>query len=796
MRLAPQFIALAVLLALVAPRSLAVAPDGIGEVPEAEQYSLIYEFDVPHSTSALNSGISYSVDNSSTFTGPFDRVAYYLELQGSGGTRWVWVSMDSFTGDPEKLGVPGAAAAIFWHRPVHNLNIYSNVAGVATGEGIDTGILEFWPSGYSATNDSFANNASDALYDWGDGGASFDAGYGSMQVLNTDADGAGPGFAGQTIFAYNAWGQAGYADDLGIGNGPGDNPDWTFAGGSRDYTARLLQVYVRPSPVRFTALPQFRQLFARNGATNEAVAPLAGEVTEAGYDAALARVYRDGALADTLSQPLVYSGGKAAFSFSPSIPAELANYDVELSLKSGGVERYVHRARNLVAGDAYIVQGQSNAAAAQVSGDANVNRSEFVRSFGSASALATGVPTTNDRTWYVANGNTANAAGSVGQWAARLGRRIVDDAGVPVAILNGALGGQPIGYFQRNDADPGDLSTNYGRLLNRMQAAGLPSGPRAILWHQGESDVDNAAGHESGWTALHEDWLADYPETEETYNHQVRDGCGPPSIQLRDAQRRFQDNIADVTAMSTTAIDGHDGCHYAYENGYKLIGDHLADVILRDLYGRPDAPNLLPPNPQAAYWGNSGRTEVRLVMRNKADGLVWDAGAEADVKLEGAGVTATGAVVSGNTLRISLSGDGSATTGITYDGHTGAGPWIRNLRGVGVLEFYSVPITAAPAATAPNVTASPSDGGLTLTWPPSYANCGYEVYRGEAPYFSPEGSAPITSTLPAGSAGYADAASGLGDAETNHFYVVQAGNCDATSNAASNRVGEFDFALR
>ena len=52
--------------------------------------------------------------------------------------------------------------------------------------------------------------------------------------------------------------------------------------------------------------------------------------------------------------------------------------------------------------------------------------------------------------------------------------------------------------------------------------------------------------------------------------------------------------------MSTTGLDGHDGCHYYYEEGYQVLGDHLADLILRDLYGRSDPGNLAPPNPYSA----------------------------------------------------------------------------------------------------------------------------------------------------------------------------------------------------
>ncbi len=789
-------LALILSFAALPTRAVSAAPTGIADVPEAAEYSLIYEFAIPRATSSLNNTIAYAVDNSNAFTQPFDRVAYYLELQSDAGTRWLWVSMDAFTANVKKIGVPGAPAAIVWNRPVHRLNVYTNVAGVTAGSGIETGVIEFWPSSYNATNDMFMPNASDTVYDWGDGGASFGAGYGAMQVSNLDADGDGPGTVGQTLFAYNAWGQAGFADDLGIGNAPSGNPDWTFAGGSRDYTARTLRVYVRPSPVRFTALPQDRQLYGQDKATHQASVPISGEVIAEGYDQAIARVYRHSSLVATVAQPLSYSGGVAPFSFAPAITAELANYDVELSLSAGGVERSVHRSYDLVAGDVYVIQGQSNAVAAQISGDANGNASPFVRTYGTSAVDTNGVPTVSDSTWYIANGNTANVGGAIGQWGLRFGRRLVDATGIPVAIMNGAHGGQPITFFQRNDANPLDLSTNYGRLLHRMQAASIAGKMRGILWHQGESDVDNAAGHESGWTALHADWLVDYPSTEQTYNHQVRDGCGPPSIELRDVQRRFQDNIPDVTAMSTTGIDGHDGCHYYYENGYKLIGDHIADLVLRDFYAQPDLGNVLPPNPQAAYWGNTGHAQIVIPMRNTADGLTWDAGAEADIKLEGASVTASGATTSGNTLRITLSGDGSAATGITYDGHAGAGPWIKNLRGLGLLDFYNLPITVAPAAEGPAVTISPQSGEAALGWSPSYANCSYEVHRSSSPYFTPAGATLLAPALTAGSAGYTDPASSLGDLGLNQFYVVKAGNCDGGSAANSNRVGEFDFGLQ
>jgi sialate O-acetylesterase len=57
-----------------------------------------------------------------------------------------------------------------------------------------------------------------------------------MQVHNHDAK--------QTLFALNHWSEGSRAD-LGIGNQPAGNLDWTFAGNAGTYTSARLRVLVR-----------------------------------------------------------------------------------------------------------------------------------------------------------------------------------------------------------------------------------------------------------------------------------------------------------------------------------------------------------------------------------------------------------------------------------------------------------------------------------------------------------------------------------------------------------------------
>jgi len=274
-----------------------------------------------------------------------------------------------------------------------------------------------------------------------------------------------------------------------------------------------------------------------------------------------------------------------------------------------------------------------------------------------------------------------------------MGRRIVDTYKVPVALFNGAHGGQPISFFQRDDANPDDLNTNYGRLRQRLTAAGVISQVRGVLWYQGESDNDNASVHVTGFTSLLQDWRADFgsavPGGSRYYVYQVRTSpCGnTTAMNLREAQRQLGDSLS-VTLLSTNGLSGHDGCHYAYLGGYRDMGDHTFAVLARDLYGGPSA-GVAPPNPASVTASES----QLIVQLRSADPLTVDAGAAADFRVDGAAVTVSSVTYqAGGKLLLTLSGPATGATSLTYQGHNGAGPWITNATGTGLLAF-TVPIT-------------------------------------------------------------------------------------------------------
>ena len=214
-------------------KSLPPQPDRLDTAaPEAKDYQLVYDLNLAN----ISHEINYDVDNRSKIKQPFDRIAYFIELTpASGAAQYLYVSLDAFTDDLGKIGVPTPASGARFQQNVANMNVYSNVSGIVAGMGLNGGNMEFWPDNYGPQNAANVPGASNEKYDFGDQRTDPPDGYGCMQIHNHDAT--------QTLFALNHWREGGNAD-LGIGNQPTANPDWTFSNNASGYHAKRLRVLV------------------------------------------------------------------------------------------------------------------------------------------------------------------------------------------------------------------------------------------------------------------------------------------------------------------------------------------------------------------------------------------------------------------------------------------------------------------------------------------------------------------------------------------------------------------------
>jgi sialate O-acetylesterase len=198
-----------------------------------KDYKIVYKVDLAnYKTSNEGNNIVYTIDKKAEIIGEIDKIAYALILNDK---DYAFVSMDPFTKDLNKIGVPTAATKAVFQQKIKNMFVKSNVAGVKNGEFPDGGNIEFWSNNYTEGNAAKVPGAS-SKYDFGDQRIEPVVGYGSMQVHNYKAK--------QTIFAFNNF-KAGKGADLGIGNSPTGNQDWTFAKNAGKYKSAELYIMVK-----------------------------------------------------------------------------------------------------------------------------------------------------------------------------------------------------------------------------------------------------------------------------------------------------------------------------------------------------------------------------------------------------------------------------------------------------------------------------------------------------------------------------------------------------------------------
>ena len=203
---------------------------------EFNSYRLIYDLDMPQIGNYAKDPIPYNVDDAAKI-GPFSRVAYYMELQKAGEPmQYVWVSMDAFTNDATRVGVPYAWQFI---KDVTNLRVWSNVPNIRTNQTIAVGNIEFWPESFRGDVKRGLAGAL-SVYDMDDTPTS--GTYGSMQVHDTARG------TNSCIFSYNRF-QGTSDSEMGIGphfNSGNSGWDWTQTYNAGSYSLRHLQVYVLP----------------------------------------------------------------------------------------------------------------------------------------------------------------------------------------------------------------------------------------------------------------------------------------------------------------------------------------------------------------------------------------------------------------------------------------------------------------------------------------------------------------------------------------------------------------------
>lgn len=444
-------------------------------------------------------------------------------------------------------------------------------------------------------------------------------------------------------------------------------------------------------------MPEDGQFYARDD-RDQGTLHCRGTLTEAA-DAVFLRLYADDRLVETQwAAPAV----DRSYSVAARLQPGLIRYRVEFGTKAGGRETVRHTATNLVCGDAFLISGQSNALATDTGEKSPAETHEWIRSYGQPPGDPNAGPANRwcHPVWKAEKGEPAE----LGWWGMELAKRLVASQRMPVFILNAAVGGTRIDQHQRQESDPTDLSTIYGRMLWRLRHAKLTHGIRAILWHQGENDqgADGPTGG-YGWETyqplfveLSAAWKRDFPNVRHYYVFQIwpnscamggRNGSGD---MLREKQRTLPALYSRLSVLSTLGVRPPGGCHFPLA-GWGEFAHLVQPLIERDFYGRvADAP-ITPPNLRRASFVGGSKDAIALEFDQP---VVWAETLASQFYLDGEKGRVVSGTVVGNVLMLQLAGP-SAATRITYLEET---QWSQDTlllgaNGLAALTFCNVPLS-------------------------------------------------------------------------------------------------------
>jgi len=441
--------------------------------------------------------------------------------------------------------------------------------------------------------------------------------------------------------------------------------------------------------------PEDNQFYARDD-KNEGTLYYNGTLNEAA-DAVFLRVYAGAQLYKDDSRKLA---ADKAYAFAVRLKPGLIKYKVEFGSRAGGRDTVLHTVTNLVCGDAYLIDGQSNALATDTGEQAPPYDSAWIRSYGTTA----GDPQ-NARMKLWGNAVWKDRQGEklqLGYWGMELAKRLVESQKIPICIINGAVGGTLIEMHQRSPAEPTDVATIYGRMLWRVQQARLTHGIRGVLWHQGENNQGAAgASGRYGWETYQQyfvdmsaAWKEDFPNLQYYYVFQIwPNACSmggtDASDMLREVQRDLPALYAHLSVMSTLGIKPPGGCHYPLP-GWGEFARLISPLMERDLYGKAVTGSITPPNLTRAYYTNFKKEELVLEFDQP---VVWTDALASQFYLEGAKENVAAGSVSGNLLKLKLSAPSTAQK-VTYLKDRAWNPdnLLTGANGIAALTFCQVPI--------------------------------------------------------------------------------------------------------
>jgi len=445
--------------------------------------------------------------------------------------------------------------------------------------------------------------------------------------------------------------------------------------------------------------PEDNQFYARND-NNVGILDCNGTL-EKPADSLFLKIFADDKLLETLNQK---PSANKIYAFAVKLKPGLIKYRMELGAKSGGTETILHKAGNIVCGDAYLIDGQSNALATDTGEQSPPDTSDWIRSYGSPA----GDPKDQRQNrwcnpvWKAQKGEKDE----LGWWGMELAKRLVQSRQIPIFVINGAVGGTRIDQHLRNEANHSDLNTIYGRMLWRVENARLTHGIRAVLWHQGESDQGTAGpGGGYGWESYRQyfvdmsaAWKQDFPNIRRYYIYQIwPNSCsmgGGHGDMMREVQRTLPRLYSNMDVMSTLGIKPAGPCHYPL-TGWSEFARLIQPLIERDMHGKKVAESITAADLKKVYYTSAAKDAIALEFDQP---VVWTDSLASQFYLDGAADKGISGSIAGKVVMLKLR-ETSTAKKITYlkEMNWSQDKLLWGTNGIAALTFCDVDIVPPPS---------------------------------------------------------------------------------------------------
>lgn len=489
--------------------------------------------------------------------------------------------------------------------------------------------------------------------------------------------------------------------------------------------------------ISFSELPQDFQLFPRD-ANRNAIISIKGTVLNRWKTISVV-VFREGKL--YTHQKVKTNSPTNNFVLNPTIKAEKAEYSIRIyAADSDKDSTLIIEKKNIIAGDFYVIYGDSNADTQGVITYYPTNK--YIRTFGTYNHDIQTVGYLGKDTLWSANQNYFLPR--VGAWGTYLQEIIASQYDIPVCIITGGGPGMYIDLLADRATNPFVTGGLYNTFAYRVKKSGLIDHIKGFFFWHGVYELfskTDAVAYDKKLRKLMGFFQQDFPSTKQFYIFQsdmVRFSLTEAGADIRESERNMASLFPKTTPFATVGLKGSDGVHYSLE-GYKKLAEEMLQMVEPQFYGKPQNLNAFSPNMQKVFFTDATHKTIKLIFQEGQNIVL---GSDTTVKANGSNVNLTLKkyfysnknysqnidiqliTANGNTILLQSDNPINAKT-ISYlppyhfqyasDFPVFVGPFIKNSLGERGLSFAGVKIQE-PLEPINNIASKSSTTEIKLTW--------------------------------------------------------------------------------